>query len=107
MNRDKPVFSSYVLRDINVTVDYLPVIAGMEREDIELGFDAMFPYLLVAIFAFGVSEILEVFTFAGAFIEYETESQKQFAMTNCMGIVADIRSLNPDALHARFAAVGH
>jgi hypothetical protein len=79
----------------------LGVAAG---EEVELGFDVMFPYFLIAIFAFGIAEILEVFAFCGAFLEWETESRRQFAMTNCLGIVAYVQKMNPDALRAKMRA---
>jgi hypothetical protein len=90
--------------DVAAVGQQLGIAAG---EEVELGFDAMFPYFLVAIFAFGVAEILEVFTFCGAFLDYETEPHRQFAMTHCLGIVAYIARLDADALHARHPSGGH
>jgi hypothetical protein len=74
--------------------------SGLAPEDIELGFDNMFQYYLVAIFAFGVSEILEVFAFAGSFLDYVgNDAQQQFAMTNCVGIVEYITKMNAVEVH--------
>jgi hypothetical protein len=36
----------------------------------------MFPYYLTRIFAFQVSEILEVFSFAGAFLDSEEQATR-------------------------------
>jgi hypothetical protein len=72
--------------------------------DVEIGFDTIFPCFLVAIFAFGVGEILEAFAFCGAFLEWETDARRQFAMTHCLGIVAYIEKMDVDGLRARFGS---
>jgi hypothetical protein len=52
------------------------VDAGIGADEANLGFDVMFSYYLAPIFAFEVSEILEVFSFAGAFLDSEEQATR-------------------------------
>jgi hypothetical protein len=80
----------------------LAAAAGVTGDDADLGFDVMFQYYLVAIFAFGIAEVLEVFAFAGAFLDYESDSKRQFAMTNCQAIVTYVEGLDAAQLRRKY-----
>jgi hypothetical protein len=49
---------------------------------------------LIAIFAFGLSEVLKVFPFAGAFFKHEMQPTRQFPMMDCLGVVTYIQRLS-------------
>jgi hypothetical protein len=47
------------------------------------------------------AQVLEVFAFAGAFLDYESDSKRQFAMTNCQAIVTYVEALDAAELRRR------
>lgn len=61
------------------------------EDDIEIGFDNIFPVLLTSVYAFGCPGILDALEYCGQFVDYTTDPQQKFAMTHCNGIVEQIR----------------
>lgn len=75
-------------------IERLAIDSGCEADDVEIGFDCLFRYTLLCVFAFGVSEILEVMKFTSSFLEFVgADAHKQFAMTNCLAVVTYIARL--------------
>lgn len=76
---------------------------GKKKEDIDIGFDQLFAVLLVCVFAFGVSEILEVMMFSSSFLEYvDNNTHQQYAMTHFQGIIQFVRNIDANEYHRRF-----
>lgn len=70
----------------------LAVEVGNEDEDeVEIGFDNIFPVLLTSVYAFGCPGILDALEYCGQFVDFTTDPQQKFAMTHCNGIVEQIR----------------
>jgi hypothetical protein len=69
---------------------------GADKTD--LGFNVMFSYDLIAIFAIGVSKTFETLSLGGAFFECERKATRQFAMTNCLGVATYIQRLSSAGL---------
>ena len=73
------------------SVQSLAIESGCDPDEAEIGFDVLFQYTLLCVFAFGVSEILEVMKFSASFLDYVgNDTHKQFAMTNCLAVVTYI-----------------
>lgn len=93
-----------IISQITQITNQIVIDNGGDPDDADIGFEVLFKYLLVIIFAFGVSEILEVMSFCGMFYEFTDceDSQRQFAMTHCNGLVKYISSMNSVELHNKF-----
>lgn len=93
-----------IISQITQITNQIVIDSGGDPADADIGFEVLFKYLLVIVFAFGVSEILEVMSFCGLFYEFTDceDSQRQFAMTHCNGLVKYISSMNSVELHNKF-----
>jgi hypothetical protein len=93
------------IQQLGVLVQALAVGSGLDALNVEVGFDQIFPYLTICVIGFGIDEILDVMSFAGAFLRYaEGMGATQFAMAHCLGLVSHIRAL--DAKRLRLAGEG-
>jgi hypothetical protein len=73
------------------------ILSFVEDDDEEIGFDEIFPYLLVAVFVFGIDEILDVMEWIGNFTDFAVGTT-QFAMTHCIGILRRIGGIDEKEL---------
>ena len=73
-------------------------------DDCEIGFDLIFSYFLIAIFAFGVSEILEVMKFSYSFIDFiePNDTIKLYSMTYFEALVNFITQINSEEYHKKY-----
>lgn len=96
-----------IIAQITEITNKLVIDSGGNPDDADIGFEVLFKYLLVIIFAFGVSEILEVMSFCGMFYEFTEcqDSQRQFAMTHCNGLVKYITSMNAIELRHKYGKI--
>jgi hypothetical protein len=70
-------------------------------EDEEIGFDQIFPYLLVSVFVFGIDELLDIMNWTGNFADFAVGTT-QFAMTHCEGVVRHIGGISEDGLRKMY-----
>lgn len=93
-----------IISQITEIVNKLVIANGQNPEDADIGFEVLFKFLLTIVFAFGVSEILEVMDFCRLFYDFteDNDSQRQFAMTHCNGLVKYISSMNSEELHEKY-----
>ncbi|KAH0796043.1 hypothetical protein GPJ56_000111 [Histomonas meleagridis] len=81
----------------------LKMLQSNNQVDDAPGFDELFSYMLVCVFAFGVDELLEMLEYCAQFSEYELKSSdRQFAMAHCEGLVQHIKKLNENELRKKF-----
>lgn len=71
------------------------------EEDIEIGFDNIFPVLLITVYAFGCPGILDALEYCGQFVDFTSDPQQKFAMTHCNGIVEQIRRTRTEDFRRR------
>lgn len=74
--------------------------SGNEHAAKEVGFDHLFSYLLISVFAFGVDELLEMMMYTSEFISFcEDNGQQQFAITHCLGLISHIQNIDVSKYH--------
>ncbi|OHS93094.1 hypothetical protein TRFO_40593 [Tritrichomonas foetus] len=94
-----------IITDITKIATDLAIKSGKAPEDADLGFEALFKYLLVIVFAFGVSEVIEMMAFSSFYYEFiENDPQKQFVMTHFNGLVKYINDIDANEYHRQFAS---
>ncbi|OHT09411.1 hypothetical protein TRFO_21630 [Tritrichomonas foetus] len=76
-------------------------IGGEEEENVEIGFDNLFPILLTCIYAFGCPEILDTLEYCSKFIDFSVDSHQQFAMTHCAGLVEQVKATRTEDFRRR------
>jgi hypothetical protein len=78
---------------------------GIEREDIKIDFDLLFPILMICVFVFGVDEWMQVTMYAMSFNEYaeDDDVELKFGMTYLEGLVIHILPLNCEDLRKKAA----
>jgi hypothetical protein len=75
------------------------VLKGVNRDDIEIDFDSLFPTLMICVFTFGIDEWMQVALYAISFNEHVSDDpQLQFAMTYLEGLVTQIIALDQKTL---------
>ncbi|KAH0788483.1 hypothetical protein GPJ56_007539 [Histomonas meleagridis] len=82
----------------------LAIDNGEKPEDVEMGFDTLFEYFLVAVFAFGVNEILETMKYSCSFAQFvkEYDTKKKFSMTHFEALVTFIGNIDENEYHFKF-----
>ena len=76
-------------------------VGKIPKEDVELGFDDLFPTLLTCIYAFGCSELLNTLEYCSQFVDFTSNIQQKFAMTHCAGIIDVVRNSSEEELRRR------
>lgn len=89
------------------TIQQLAIDSGEKNDEVEIGFDNVFPFLLSSLFAFGCSEILNTLEYCSQFLDYANDEHQQFAMTHCSGIVDQIRRIRADEFRLRAKSHKH
>lgn len=88
-----------ILSKLSEIINQLAVNMGINPDEAEIGFEVLFKYLLCIVFAFGVSEILEVMTFSAEFYDFiDDNSEQQYAMTHFLGLVKYITTMDVNEL---------
>jgi hypothetical protein len=88
-----------ITQDIGEQLRALMVRAGRRNEQVEIGFDELFAVLLVCVFAFGVTEWLQVAMYTVSFAEWvRGDTELQFAITYLESLVTHIVGMDPEAI---------
>ena len=69
--------------------------------DLEIGFDDIFPILVILIFTSALPEIINVLAYAGSFDEFCTKPRSQYALTHMKGLCIHIISLDFNNLRTK------
>jgi hypothetical protein len=88
-----------VIQNVAECMQRVLVLKGMNKDDVEIDFDSLFPTLMVCVFAFGIDEWMQVSLYAISFNEHVMDDpQLQFTMTYLEGLVTQIIALDKEAL---------